>query len=1082
MPSTAKSVPEFSISSLHDCLAHHSAGDPDALAIGAAGVAPLTYAGLFDAINRIVTALRGKGFHKESRIAVVLPPGPEMAVAITAIASGMVCLPLNPALAAADWERIFADFAVDALLTIEGTARRAEYAATKLDLPCLPLLPGDADAPLAVQVGKGAEVCHPAADNAAMPTLCDDAFILPTSGTTAAPKAVPLSHLNICHSASATARSLALTRQDRLLSVLPLHHAHGLISGLMASLRAGAGIIYMRGFDAPGFFDHLTTFRPTWFTAVPAIHQAVIAEASRQEAALNGHSLRLIRSASASLSVARFETLEELFGVPVIETFGMTEAASQVTSNPLPPAMRKPGSVGQAAGPEVIILNEAGTAAAAEEVGELALRGPNMTRGYISPGALPLARDGDGWIRTGDLGYLDEDGYLYITGRLKELINRGGEKISPLKIDDVLLSHPDIAEAVAFAVPHPRLGEDVGAAVVLRDEAALSVSDIQRFALEDERLRDAELPRHLVIVDSIPKTVTGKVRRTSMADLLGVKLCEGAEARAPYSAPRSETETMVAAIWRDVFSGPEIGRDDNFFALGGDSLLAVQIALRVEMRCGVTLSLRSLFEASTVAELAAHIDAGQSAADEGFALTREGAEGLIQGPVSFAQEAILDLEAAIPGYPVFTMPFAYRLTGKLDVTVLETCLRRLIARHAVLRTTFRRIGDEWRTSPASTVNLKLAAEDWRVIPEGYRWTFIDGSVDDEMWDVFDVTKRAGFRCRIMQFGDAHHVLILTLHHIIMDAWTVKTLLEELFADYAAHMCGRAGPIAPPDLQFADYARWQRIWCAGRAAEQQLDYWRDQLSGARPLFASADAGRISFATGRIAMEVPPDHVEALRAIAREEGATLYMALLTALQSFLSDHCGHNDIAVATPIANRSRPRTDAMVGLLENTVIIRRRVEREASFRNQIAANREAVLDAHAHQELPFEALMRRLGPSGTGDIDPAALSEIYVSVVDHNEPAPDLDGLELSRIELSQDKNSILPLNGARFMFLLKVMDDHVAGSCLFKEDLVMFEEAEAVVDGYLDHLLWLLHHPDEMLCSAPTHGRNVPDAGTVQE
>ena len=277
---------------------------------------------------------------------------------------------------------------------------------------------------------------------------------------------VPLTHASVCLSAYNVGAALALGPQDRLLNVLPLFHAHGLISGLLAALAAGSSVVCTPGFDAAAFFGWLTEFRPTWYTAVPTIHRALLSAASRHKHDVQQHSLRLIRSASSSLPSDVVSGLESLFGVPVIDTYGMTEAASQIAANPL--ERRKPGSVGQSAGAEIAIMDGKGRRLPTGERGEIALRGPTITRGYDNDAAANEAAFRDGWFRTGDLGYLDRDGYLFIVGRIKDVINRGGQKVAPGEVEEALLSHPDVVEAVAFPVSHRRLGEDVAAAVVLR--------------------------------------------------------------------------------------------------------------------------------------------------------------------------------------------------------------------------------------------------------------------------------------------------------------------------------------------------------------------------------------------------------------------------------------------------------------------------------------------------------------------------------------------------------------------------------------------------------------------------------------
>jgi len=319
--------------------------------------------------------------------------------------------------------------------------------------------------------------------------------------------------------------SLALTPDDRGLNVMPLFHIHGLIAAVSASLAAGAQISCAPGFNALRFFAQLDEVEPTWYTAVPTMHQAILSRAARNSHIIERIGLRFLRSSSASLPAPVMEELGVTFNAPVIEAYGMTEATHQMCCNPLPPGVQKPGSVGIAAGPEVQIADEVKNELLDPTViGEIVISGPNVTPGY--EGNPKANKDnffvvaGKRWFRTGDQGAYDGAGYLHLTGRLKEIINRGGEKISPLEVDAVLLAHPEIAQVVCFAVPHSKLGEEIAAAAVLSEGSELSEKDVRTFAAD--RLADFKVPRYVVILDEIPKGATGKILRIGMAERLGM--------------------------------------------------------------------------------------------------------------------------------------------------------------------------------------------------------------------------------------------------------------------------------------------------------------------------------------------------------------------------------------------------------------------------------------------------------------------------------------------------------------------------------------------------------------------------------
>ncbi|HET9595009.1 MAG TPA: AMP-binding protein, partial [Anaeromyxobacteraceae bacterium] len=295
---------------------------------------------------------------------------------------------------------------------------------------------------------------------------------------------------------------------------------HGLMAATLASLSAGAQVVCTPGFNALRFFHWLDEVKPTWYTAVPTMHQAILARAARHADALARLRLRLVRSSSASLPAQVMAELERVFRAPVIEAYGMTEAAHQMASNPLPPRSRRPGSVGVAAGPEMAIMDEAGRLLAPGETGEVVIRGPNVTAGYEANPEANAKAFTNGWFRTGDQGVMDGEGYLSLTGRLKEIINRGGEKISPLEIDAVLMEHPAVQQVVTFAMPHARLGEEIAAAIVLREGKAATERELRDFAAG--RLADFKVPRRVLILPEIPKGATGKLQRIGLAKKLGL--------------------------------------------------------------------------------------------------------------------------------------------------------------------------------------------------------------------------------------------------------------------------------------------------------------------------------------------------------------------------------------------------------------------------------------------------------------------------------------------------------------------------------------------------------------------------------
>jgi len=562
------------------------------------GTPALSYAHLIRQVDYVGRVLRANGIGVGDRVALILPNGPDMASAFLGIASYSTCAPLNPQFGAAELEFYFADLDVTAIVVPAGVDTLARQIAMTAGIKVLDLNAR------ALSTGwfrfTGFESMP---DLVAEPGMADDvALVLHTSGTTSRPKKVPLTHHNLCASAMAVRQTLALTPSDACLNVMPLFHIHGLVGVLLSSLAAGASVICTPGFNGDQFPEWMTNKRPTWYSAVPTIHQSVL-EVVRNRPIHKDHNLRFIRSSSSALPPVVMTKLEEVFGVPVIESYGMTEASHQMASNPLPPGERKPGSAGKAAGPEVAIMSEAGVILEVGETGEIVICGPGVTAGYLNNPQADESAFTNGWFRTGDQGYLDADSYLYITGRLKEIINRAGEKVSPREIDESLLEHVAVGQAVTFAMPHATLGEDVVAAVVLRDGFTASEEDLRAFLFA--RLVPVKVPTRIIVVTAIPKGPTGKIQRIGLHEKLGSLL------RTEYVAPGTTVEKLLASLWTEVLEVDPIGVHDNFFSLGGDSLRAMRVMNRIRDHLTVELTAAELFRHPSIAQFSLVVERAQ---------------------------------------------------------------------------------------------------------------------------------------------------------------------------------------------------------------------------------------------------------------------------------------------------------------------------------------------------------------------------------------------------------------------------------------------------------------------------------------
>jgi acyl-CoA synthetase (AMP-forming)/AMP-acid ligase II/aryl carrier-like protein len=973
VPSLETSGPVFS--SIKDLLAHHARWTPDRHAILSADQGPVTYRALWNETNNFESRLRQLGFGAHDRIAVVLPNGRNAAVAIVAVAASSVCVPLNPAYTLSEWQRYLVDLRVSALLTTRDVNCAGRNAAGHVGVPVLELTDRSNGDLFDVVGSTSAGVSRPK-----LAPNSGDAFVLLTSGTSMRPKMVPLAHSAVCRSAYNVGSTLALGSQDRLLNVLPLFHVHGLVSGLVTALAAGSSVVCTAGFDVTTFYHYLKEFLPTWYTAVPAIHQAVLSGARQQSISVRPCSLRVIRSASSTLHPSVVEQLESQFGVPVIDTYGMTEAASQIAANPM--ERRKPGSVGPAAGSEIAIMSE-GRLLPAGQRGEVVLRGPTITRGYDSDPAATEAAFRDGWFRTGDLGYLDSDGYLFIVGRIKDIINRGGQKIAPSEVEQVLLSHPNVAEAAVFSISHPRLGEDVAAAVVLRHDAKVGARDLRDFA--SRHLVRYKVPGLIRVVQEIPKGPAGKIRRSELGAALAIALPEGqAGDGAEVGPPRSQLEWQVAKIVEELLELAHVGPEEDILALGADSITITWMLARLRSRFRTAISLKDIFDKPTIGAVVAHLDVGEGPPSAGIEDSQTGIARLPRSgpqPVSIVQERALRTDRGLLELPQFNRLLAYRLRGGLNVAALKQSLAELVNRHGALRTGF-----GWKNgSPVALVASAIEIGSYFAVED-----LAPASVTGERPDAL-VLKKAElkleqdalthlnlnhaplFRARLMRLGTGDHVLLLVLHEMIVDGWSLGVLLEELSESYGTLSAGRQSPMAEPPLQFSDFAHWQREWCTSPEADRQVAYWKERLCAISPVPAFNADDRDGPWDADVADEpinLPSDLVARLNVLSHSCNATLFMALLTGFKTLLLARSGLSDICVATPMANRARPRTERIVGPVANTALISTRLDPELSFEMALRRVRESVADTYAHQDIPFDILAARLAEEDGLDLAP----------------------------------------------------------------------------------------------------------------
>ncbi len=494
-----------SVQTLLDVL--HFADSHTAIIVPELGIR-VTYDSLRQQVLEMANALASAGIRRGDAVAIALPNGLPAIVSFLAASIAGTAAPLNPAYPYEEFHFFLGDTDARILLCPPVGAEFVRTAAKDRKIPVFSVEMSDK--------GHVSLVGAPSGETATEPKADDIALILHTSGSTGKPKRVPLRHFNLAVSSANISNSYALSAEDTSLCIMPLFHIHGLIGSTMATLLTGGTVVVPTKFNALSFWRTVAEHRVTWYSGVPTMHQLLLARSRGKP--VEAATLRFLRSCSAPLSAELIHKIEGIFGVPFVEAYGMTEAAHQMTSNPLPPRHRKPGSVGVGTGLRISIMDKEGKHLATNQRGEIAIQGANVFRGYENNPDANARAFVDGWFRTGDQGYLDSDCYLHLTGRIKDIIIRGGENIAPHEVDEILLRHPAVAAAVTFGCTHPTLGEEVAAAIVLHEKNGTTETELINHCREF--MAEYKCPAKIYLVDAIPTTATGKIRRRAVASAL----------------------------------------------------------------------------------------------------------------------------------------------------------------------------------------------------------------------------------------------------------------------------------------------------------------------------------------------------------------------------------------------------------------------------------------------------------------------------------------------------------------------------------------------------------------------------------
>lgn len=997
------------------------------------------------AVQACAAFLGDRGVRPGDRVALSVAPGPEQAVALLAGMAAATVAPLAQSEPQEIVEASLSRLRVSRVVIDDHASAALVDAADALRLPVLRLDPFD------VPFTRGGLQSGPAAD--------DVALLLQSSGTTARPKVVPLTHANLFAGARAVVETLHLDSTDRVLAAMPMFHIHGVVATLLAPLLAGGSVICCRDRAVDELVAHLASLRPTWFSASPTLLLAVLDAAERAGAMPPLHHLRFLRSVTMPLASTARQRLESAFQVPVVEVYGMTEASSQVCSTRLPATgiERRPGTVGLPAGPDVTVLGESGDHCPPGVAGQVAIRGPSVTPGYEGEERSGWHQDarGEPWFLTGDEGFVDDHGHLTLTGRIKEMINRGGMKVTPPRVDEALNRHPAVQEALAFAVPHPTLGEDVAAAVVLHAGATADEQELRDHLIAV--LPAHEVPSRIIFVESLPRGSGGKLQRSGLASRLAAQL------HPSVSPPRGPMEELVAGTFASILRVERPGRDANFFLLGGDSLSSLGAIHRLEQSLGMELNVGIIFLHPTVHALAHALDllrAGTAAPPApsipvAAPLPGPRPHGCEIYPASFSQARLWFLHQLEPGLTAYHMPALWRLRGDLDRSALERAVTALIERHPTLRTSFRFHDDMVQQVihppfPVPLAEERLNGRDVAAVVD--EWLREEGSTP------FSLESGVLLRARLLKGASDEHLFLLNHHHIASDGWSRSVLCEDLAALYNAALTGERPALPDLGVHYQDYATWQRDRLRGPRAAALLEHWTRSLEGVEPLTLAADAPRqpnTGHPGGLVSFRIDQPVLAPFEELCRSEQATLHMGLLAAVALVLHRHGQQDDFAIGIPMWGRNQPQLEHLIGFFINTLPIRVRFGDRQSFRQLLAQVRATSIEAYAHQELPFEQIVASQKIARDPDRNPIVQVMLQVA----STPLPSLHGLR----GLAVDRLPVPP-GQARFDLEFFVREDEgpgMVGEVIYDADRFTADGIERLVGHLLTLLDSLLRTPD---------------------
>ena len=949
----------------------------------------LTYAQLEARANQLAYHLQGLGVGPEVPVAICMDRSLEMVVGILAILkAGGAYVPLDPEYPKERLAYMMEDARTQVLLT-QNTLRES-MPELGIAVVCV-----DSDWETIARHGKSTPQANATAANLA--------YVIYTSGSTGQPKGVMVEHGGLTNTINWTMETLELSSSDRCILKTPItFDASG--RELFATLLAGGTLIVAEPGghrDSRYLADTIRGERISILHCVPSLLRLLVEEPAFDESL----AVRAVMCGGEALPPQLVTRFQSRIGAKLYNVYGPTETIIDSTfwsceeCNPhcaVPIGRPIPNA-------QVYILDDLLRLLPIGVAGDLYIGGVGMARGYVRRPDLTAEKfipdpfsgePGARLYKTGDIARYRPDGNIEFLGRTDHQVKIRGFRIELGEIEGTLEQHPAVLQAIVQPQEVAPGEKRLVAYVVAERESRPTAGELRGF-LKD-KLPEHMVPAVFVLLDAFPLTTNGKVNRRA----LPTPDDRRPELDQVFVACRTPTEELLAAIWSQVLGIERVGIYDNFFQLGGHSLLATQVVSRIREAFQVEMPLRRLFEAPTVAGLAESVDVGRGAGLQASPIVPVPRSGEL--PLSFAQQRLWFIDQLEPGSSVYNFPAAVRLKGPLNVAALKKSLDEIVKRHEALRTTFAIVDGRPVQVIAPLLTLTLPIVDLRELPEPEREREVQRLATNEALCPFDLAEGPLVRTTVLRLGENEHVGLLTMHHIVSDGWSTGILIREMAVLYDAFCSDRPASLPELPIQYADFAHWQRHWLEGEVLETQLTYWKQQLLGAPPLLElPADHPRPPLQTFRGAHQsilLTRTVGDGLKALSRQEGATLFMTLLAAFTILLHGYTNQDDLVVGTPTANRNRLEIEGLIGFFVNTLVLRTDLSDNPSFRDLLRRVREVCLGAYAHQDLPFERLVEELHPAR--DLSRNPLFQVMFVLQNAPLQAVELPGLSLSPIEV----------------------------------------------------------------------------------